>query len=442
MKKLLSLLLALCLCILPVCAADYEESADDLPWSAQDWAVLRLTNERRLESGLSPLSMTVGLWEAACTRCSELHTLVEHVRPDGRSCFTVLDEHGISFVTAGENIAAGQPDAASIVEAWMGSPAHRENILNGSFSHLGASYLAGALGDEYISYWSQLFADDSCRFSDLQLLDADHLVVPPGTPVEDLRITARLSCSAHGASYLPVIDGMCSGYDSSLPGEQTVTVSCRGQTAVFTVTVSSEAHAQTPVASSSESSMSVFRPRSEYYYLFTDVPDSAWYYDSVYLSVAYGLLSGTGAGSFAPEEPLTVAQTLMIAARIRSLYNGGDGVISQEGAVWYAAARDCCIREGIISAGDFSDADRPATRREVARILAHALPVSELSAIRSASAPDVAEDDPAAWEIGMLYRAGVLIGDAHGNFNPESTIRRCEAAAILVRLILPARRIG
>ena len=435
MKKLWTLIFALCLCILPVYAADA------LPWSAQDWAVLRLTNERRMAEGLSPLSVTTELWQAASVRCAELRRRMDHTRPDGRDCFSVLEEHQLSAAAAGENVAAGQSDAASVVDAWMNSEGHRENILNGRFSHMGAAYLAGALGDSYISYWSQLYIDDYCRFSDLRLLGAEALVVPPGTPAEDLRVTAELTCAAHGASYLPVIAAMCSGYDPSVCGSQTVTVSCCGQHAVFTVEVSADAAFQTPVASSS--SMAVFQPRSDYYYLFSDVSDSAWYRDDVYLAVVYGLLGGTGSGdAFRPDDPLTVAQTLMIAARIRDLYNGGDGVIPQDGPAWYSAAQDYCVEQGIVPAGAFPDAERPATRAEVAAVLAHALPESELNAIRGVLPPDVADADPYAAEIRTLYRAGILTGSDSGVFGGGDTIRRCEAAAVLIRLILPARRIG
>ena len=457
MKKLLSVLLALMLLVLPAFAAAAPSadasSADTLSadgssggfsplWTSQEWAVLRLTNIERLNRNLAPLTMTAEALEAARTRCRELKSSVSHTRPDGRECFSVLGDLGIGVSFAGENVAAGQSDAYDVVHAWMNSENHRANILDGSFSHLGASYLAGALDDPYGSYWAQVFFDDYCRFSSLSLIDADGLTVSPGTSIDDMRVIAQVECAVHGTSYLPVVSQMCAGYDPDAPGVQTVTVTFRSLAASFSVEVRKDADSPTPAVSSS-GAISVFRPISDYYYLFGDIPAGAWYYDDVYLSVLYGLMRGVTTSSFRPDAPLTVAQTLMIAARVRDLYDGGTGEIPQDSDPWYAAAVRFCTEHGIIAPGDFPEPDRAASRAEVAYILARTLPASELNAITSADAiSDVAPDDPHAAEIYSLYRAGILTGDDTGAFHGSETIRRCEAAAILVRLILPARRIG
>ncbi|MCI6909126.1 MAG: CAP domain-containing protein, partial [Clostridiales bacterium] len=165
MKKLLSVLLALMLLVLPAFAAaapsaDGSSGGFSPLWTSQEWAVLRLTNIERLNRNLAPLTMTAEALEAARTRCRELKSSVSHTRPDGRECFSVLSDLGIGVSFAGENIAAGQSDAYDVVHAWMNSATHRANILDGSFSHLGASYLAGALDDPYGSYWAQVFFDD------------------------------------------------------------------------------------------------------------------------------------------------------------------------------------------------------------------------------------------------------------------------------------------
>ena len=46
---------------------------------------------------------------------------------------------GTSFATMGENILSGPGDytAAEMEVAWMNSPAHRANILNGAFTQVG-----------------------------------------------------------------------------------------------------------------------------------------------------------------------------------------------------------------------------------------------------------------------------------------------------------------
>ena len=81
----------------------------------------------------------------------DLPTLFDHTRPDGSSCFTALDEAGIRYRAAGENIAYGQRTPEQVVEAWMDSPGHRANILSSYFTAIGVGYRSQG------SYWVQLF---------------------------------------------------------------------------------------------------------------------------------------------------------------------------------------------------------------------------------------------------------------------------------------------
>jgi uncharacterized protein YkwD len=76
-----------------------------------------------------------------------------HTRPDGTTCFTALKQFGVSYSTAGENIAYGQPDAQSVVTGWMNSAGHRANILNGSFKQTGI----GVYKVNGTYYWTQEF---------------------------------------------------------------------------------------------------------------------------------------------------------------------------------------------------------------------------------------------------------------------------------------------
>lgn len=113
-------------------------------------AVVRLVNEARAQEGLPPLEVLSELETAAEIRAQELGTLFEHTRPDGRSCFTVLEECGVSsYRAAGENIAMGTDDPERVMELWMNSPGHRANILKSSFTHIGVGYHEGG--------WVQLF---------------------------------------------------------------------------------------------------------------------------------------------------------------------------------------------------------------------------------------------------------------------------------------------
>lgn len=118
--------------------------------------VLQLVNSERSSQGLSMLSTTTSLAAAANKRAEETVRLFSHTRPDGRSCFTVLEEYGISYQSAGENIAYGQKTPQEVVNAWMNSSGHRANILNAGYSHVGIGVYQA---DNGTIYWSQLFTN-------------------------------------------------------------------------------------------------------------------------------------------------------------------------------------------------------------------------------------------------------------------------------------------
>lgn len=142
-------------------STDKEPSSDsssdnvDVPYGdGYAMQVVSLVNKHRTAAGLAPLSYSnTSLMNAASKRATEQATLYSHTRPDGTSCFTVLDEYGISYRRAGENIAMGQTSAAEVVEDWMNSPGHRENIMNPDFTHIGV----GVYSKGNRMYWAQMF---------------------------------------------------------------------------------------------------------------------------------------------------------------------------------------------------------------------------------------------------------------------------------------------
>ena len=122
--------------------------------------VLRLVNEIRAAAGVAPLTLDTTLCKAASMRALEMDysNQMSHTRPSGKDCFSVLDFYGASFGTCGENIAAGQTSAASVVKGWKNSPSHYQNMINASFTKLGVGYSATGVGD-YGHYWCQLFTN-------------------------------------------------------------------------------------------------------------------------------------------------------------------------------------------------------------------------------------------------------------------------------------------
>ena len=101
---------------------------------------------------MPPLAYDSKLAAAANERAEEIAEVFAHTRPDGTDCFTVLDEYGIKIWAAGENIAGYYSDPEEVVEAWMNSQGHRENILDSYFSHIGVGVYEDDDGCVYIGY--------------------------------------------------------------------------------------------------------------------------------------------------------------------------------------------------------------------------------------------------------------------------------------------------
>ena len=100
---------------------------------------------------------------------------------------------------------------------------------------------------------------------------------------------------------------------------------------------------------------------------FSDVSPRDWF--ALWVDIAYnvGLTSGVGKNRYAPNQTLTVAEALKLAATIESRYQGDDFHLSTEGGpYWYVPAVDYCLASGMIQKGDFTERDygRAVTRRE------------------------------------------------------------------------------
>lgn len=222
-KRIASFALALVLC-LGLCVPALAYPAPDAVsgfCSQEEWDVLVLVNQQRLEQGLRPLSIFPKLQSAADIREEELAQYYSHTRPDGSSCFTVLKQAGLSYVVALENIASGQQTPEEVMDSWMNSPGHRANILNSSVTHIGVGF--NRSGGLYGNSWVQLFMNTNCWIQTITP-SQDSVVCPQGGKLEDLGIYLTTNCSVHGTSYYPLLSAMCPDFDSSVLGTQIVTV--------------------------------------------------------------------------------------------------------------------------------------------------------------------------------------------------------------------------
>lgn len=124
--------------------------------SSQANAVLKLVNEERAKQGLKSLTLSTKLTSIATTKSKDMavNKYFSHNSPTYGSPFQMLQHFGVSYKTAGENIAAGQKTPEEVMKAWMNSSGHRANILNPKYTQLGVGYYKGG---SYGVYWTQLF---------------------------------------------------------------------------------------------------------------------------------------------------------------------------------------------------------------------------------------------------------------------------------------------
>lgn len=234
MQRVVSIVLALSLCLTLTAGAVQVGTQADSKFSpavtAQEWEVLALSNVERLKEGRLPLSTFDSLHQAARIRANELtqHYRSDHSRPDGSSCFTVLEDVNLhDWGGLGENIAKGQRTPAVVVAAWMDSPGHRGNILKEAYTHMG-------VGNDGSNSWEQFFLG-TCTLTPQSVLPERETFLT-GTSIDDMGALLVLSCS-HGESYLPITKEMCTGYDPLSKGSQTIKVAYGSQTLSWEVTV-------------------------------------------------------------------------------------------------------------------------------------------------------------------------------------------------------------
>ncbi|WP_411675950.1 CAP domain-containing protein [Caproicibacter sp.] len=118
--------------------------------------VLQLVNKERTSRGLNALSMDSALNKTATLKSQDMAKLgyFDHTSPTYGSPFDMMKQFGISYRTAGENIAMGQTSPTQVMNGWMNSEGHRANILNSSFTKIGIGVAQNSSGRYY---WTQQF---------------------------------------------------------------------------------------------------------------------------------------------------------------------------------------------------------------------------------------------------------------------------------------------
>ena len=115
--------------------------------------VIRLVNEIRVQNGLQALSADWELSRVARYKSQDMvdNRYFSHTSPTYGTPFQMIRAFGLSYRSAGENIAYGYAAPQAVVNAWMNSSGHRANILNASYTRIGVGYVSAG------HYWTQMF---------------------------------------------------------------------------------------------------------------------------------------------------------------------------------------------------------------------------------------------------------------------------------------------
>ena len=145
------------ICATPAAAAPVQASP-----TANEPAILpvlvtliQLHNQHRGKAGLPPLTMHARLMQAAQIQAQYMaeHAKTTHEGPDGTTPAQRVKQQGYDYVKLAENVAGGPETPAAVLQGWLHSPPHRQNIL-GPFSDIGVARATGADGRPY---WCVVF---------------------------------------------------------------------------------------------------------------------------------------------------------------------------------------------------------------------------------------------------------------------------------------------
>lgn len=136
-------------------------------WVGSEWMVtavlpsviVNLTNEEREDDRIGTLTRNPTLDLAAQLKAEDMaeKSYFAHYAPDGTSPWYWFQEAGYTFTKAGENLAVHFNDSGKVVDAWMDSPSHRANILNGDYTEIGVGTARGEYKGSPTVFVVQLF---------------------------------------------------------------------------------------------------------------------------------------------------------------------------------------------------------------------------------------------------------------------------------------------
>ena len=146
----------------------FHTKAPDVLGYATDIRVEQLltsTNAKRQAAGLPTLSLNATLSQAAAAKASDMfaNNYWAHNNPAGKTPWDFIIAAGYKYTLAGENLAKNFDTSDGVVNAWMASPSHRDNLLKSGYRDVGFAVVNGVLNGEETTLVVQMFGATSVR---------------------------------------------------------------------------------------------------------------------------------------------------------------------------------------------------------------------------------------------------------------------------------------
>lgn len=173
----------------------------------------QLTNEQRLSHGLSALSYNQTLAEAAKAKAQNMfaHNYWAHFGPNGETPWQFMQSVGYTYQYAGENLAKNFLISQGVIDAWMNSKTHRENILRPEYQEVGFAIVNGVINGEQTTLVIQMLGTPLENSIDKNSQKLQQLVVtqaPEQKPVQNTVVESVEGVQSRPFITLPVINSV------------------------------------------------------------------------------------------------------------------------------------------------------------------------------------------------------------------------------------------
>jgi len=127
--------------------------------------LIAAVNAKRQETGLQPLTLNAQLSAAAAKKAQDMFTknYWAHNSPAGATPWDFILSSGYSYTVAGENLAKNFSNSQTVVDAWMVSVTHRDNILKPNYQDVGFAVVNGVLSGEETTLVVQMFGTPATK---------------------------------------------------------------------------------------------------------------------------------------------------------------------------------------------------------------------------------------------------------------------------------------